>query len=106
MVEIRDVDALSEDIVEWADSISPGRLPANTVVKLVSESSELLDAIINNGSVQEVESELGDCIILLLDLASMFGVDLVEAGYKKMYANRERKWTADGNVIRRVREPK
>lgn len=104
MTERMNIDALSDDILDWADRISPGRMPANTVVKLVSESSELLDAIINNGSREEVESELGDCVILLLDLASMFGLDLVEAGHKKMGINRSRKWAADGHVIRRIKE--
>lgn len=97
----RKLEMLQHEIVEWADAISPGRRPENTVVKLVSESSELLDAIVNGKRADAVEDELGDCIILLLDLADMYGVDIIKAGYKKMDVNRKREWTVDGNVIRR-----
>lgn len=97
------LDALQHDVVTWADTISPGRRPENTVVKLVSETSELLDAIVNGGRKEEIESELGDCIILLLDLADMFNVSLIRAGCKKMDINRTREWTRDGDVIRRKR---
>lgn len=92
---------LQDEVIGWADVISPARRPENTVVKLVSESAELLDAIVNNRGRDEVAQELGDCIILLVDLAHMHNVDLVQAGLNKMVVNRQREWTVDGNVIRR-----
>lgn len=93
-----DIDILQRDIVVWADSIAPERMPENTIVKLVSETSELLDAIMNEG---DVETELADCFILLLDLADMFGVSLVKAADEKMAINRERKWQNVNGVMRR-----
>lgn len=89
---------LQSEVVVWADSISPARRPKDAVVKMVSETSELLDAVLNDG---DVESELGDCIILLLDLAKMYNVDLIRAGAKKMMINRRRKWRSEDGVIRR-----
>lgn len=93
---------LQFDIVAWADSISPTRTPANTVVKLVQETGELLDAIINGG---DVETEVGDITILLLDICHMHGINLVHAAENKMVINRnKRKWVSDNGVIRRVKE--
>lgn len=92
---------LQDEVVIWADSISPSRRPENTMVKFNSEASELLDAIVNRLGHEAVESELGDCIILLLDLAKMYGVDLIEAGRKKMVINRQRHWRSEDGVIRR-----
>jgi NTP pyrophosphatase (non-canonical NTP hydrolase) len=94
-----DIYRLQTDVVEWANGISPKRKPQNTVVKLVGETSELLDAIVNGGDVRD---ELGDMIILLLDLANMYGVDIVDAGWDKMDTNRhKRHWVAENGVIRR-----
>lgn len=89
---------LQDEVVIWADSISPTRRPKDAVVKVVSEASELLDAVLNGG---DVESELGDCIILLLDLAKMYHIDLIAAGERKMLVNRQRHWRNDHGVIRR-----
>lgn len=94
------MDALKYAVLNWANSISPDRQPKDAVVKLVSETSELLDAVLN-GQRADVEGELGDCIILLLDLADMYGIDLTEAGFKKMAVNLERSWFSDKGVIRR-----
>lgn len=92
---------LQADVVTWADSISPTRRPENTMVKFNSEASELLDAIVNRLGQDAVESELGDCLILLLDLANMYNVDLVAAGERKMVINRQRHWRSVDGVIRR-----
>lgn len=92
----------TDEVVKWANGISPGRHPRDTVIKMVSESSELLDAI-HNKSRADVEDELGDMIILLCDIAHMSNVDLIAAGRKKMEINRNRKWSVDKNVIRRLK---
>lgn len=96
------IDELQKEVVRWADKIAPDRQAKDAVVKMVSETSELLDAVLN-GEKQEVEGELGDCVILLLDIADMYGINLVEAGRRKMRINRNRKWTNNGGVIRRDR---
>jgi len=94
-------DGLQSAITEWADSISPLRQPKDAVVKLVSESSELLDAVLNKP--EEVAGELADVFFLLLDLADMHGVDLAEATWTKLQINRERVWIEEDGVIRRVK---
>lgn len=95
-----DIESLQRSVLDWADQISPGRSPKDAVVKLVSETSELLDAVLNGG---DVEGELGDCVILLLDLCKMYNINLVKAGHKKMRINVKRKWYSDDGVIRRVK---
>ena len=94
-------DGLQSAITEWADSISPLRQPKDAAVKLVSETSELLDAVLNQP--EEVEGELGDVFILLLDLAKMHKVDLIRAAENKMAVNRKRRWVEIGGVIRRIK---
>lgn len=92
--------ALQQLVVVWANGISPDRRPKDAVVKMVSETSELLDAVLN-GDKADVESELGDCIILLLDIANMYGIDLTQAGFDKMAVNLKREWVSENGVIRR-----
>jgi len=97
---------LTEEVVGWADGLAPNRRPENTVVKMVEETSELLDAIVNQKGKEAVASELADCLILLVDLGDMYGINVVRAAQNKMCLNRERDWKADGGVIRRIKEPK
>lgn len=92
---------LQAAIVDWADSISPLRQPKDAVVKLVSEASELLDAVLNDPS--GVPGELADVFFLLLDLANMHGVDLVGATWAKLDVNRKREWVEVDGVIRRIK---
>lgn len=94
-------DGLQSAVVEWADSISPLRQPKDAVVKLVSEASELLDAVLNDPS--EVDGELADVFILLLDLANMHNINLPEAAWRKLNINRNRKWEEVDGVIRRIK---
>lgn len=94
-------DDLQEAVTGWADSISPLRQPKDAVVKLVSESSELLDAVLNKPD--EVEGELADVFFLLLDLAAMHDVDLLKATWNKLAINRSRKWEEVDGVIRRIK---
>ena len=96
------LNELQEEVVSWADSISSERKPKDAVVKAVSETSELLDAVLNDG---DVEQELGDLIVLLLDLAHMYNIDLIAAGERKMVVNRKRRWRNEGGVIRRIKAP-
>lgn len=96
------LEDLRKEVLAWAATIAPDREAKDAVVKMVSETSELLDAVLNAGPAA-VEGELGDCIILLLDIADMYNIDLVAAGRRKMRINRNRKWINDGGVIRRDR---
>lgn len=93
---------ITVEVVAWANSIAPGRQPRDTVVKLVSETSELLDAVLNKNP-KCVREEIGDLMILLVDLADTFKIDPVRAAADKMVINRERKWEMRDGVMRRIR---
>lgn len=97
-----EIEFLQDDVVSWADSISKHRSPKDAVVKMVSETSELLDAVLN-GTLRDVEGELADCFILMLDLAAMHNVDLLHAARVKMMVNKTREWRNEGGVIRRIK---
>lgn len=103
MTRFGDLNELKTEVVEWADQIAPNRKPQDTVCKLVSEASELLDAVLNKNK-EEVAGEIGDVIILLADLGDMYGIDIINAGLSKMVVNRARKWTTEDGILRRVRE--
>lgn len=90
------LDQLQALVTIWANGVAPNRQPKDTVVKLVSETSELLDAVLNKNP-DEVRQELGDMIILLVDLAKMYNINIVNAGFDKMEVNRQRVWHADEN---------
>ena len=89
-------------VTNWANTIAPDREAKDAVVKMVEETSELLDAVLNKDR-DAVEEELGDCMILLADIADMYGIDLISAGYRKMAVNAKRTWTNNNGVIRRER---
>lgn len=84
----------------WAGRVVPDRKPIDAAIKLVSEVSELLDAI--HSGQGSVADELGDCMILLLDIAKLSKVNLVEAAHAKMTTNENRTWQNVGGVLRHV----
>lgn len=98
-----DIYDLKNEVVGWANEIAPDRNPQDTVIKGVSEMSELLDAVVNKG-INDVRGELGDVLILLVDLGHMYDIDIINAALEKMEINRARKWTTEDGVLRRVRE--
>lgn len=94
---------ITKEVVEWADQIAPARQPKDAVVKMVSETSELLDAVLNKDP-RAVREEIGDVMILLVDLANMYNINPVHAAEDKMGVNRQRKWEMRDGVMRRIRE--
>ena len=102
MTRFGDLHELKVEVVEWANQIAPSRKPMDTVIKLVDEASELLDAV-HNKSKDEIAGEIGDVMILLADLGDMYGIDIINAGLSKMVVNRAREWTTEDGVLRRVR---
>lgn len=90
-------------VTKWANQIAPNRMPKDTVVKIVSETSELLDAVLNKDPTA-VRDEIGDLMILIVDIAQMHGIDPVAAGLDKMEVNQTRKWAIKDGVMRRIRE--
>lgn len=91
---------LTDEVVEWADSIAPDRKPIDAAIKAVAEVAELLDAVANK-SRHEVSGEIGDVMILLLDIANMYNIDPAQAGHHKMGINKSRRYYADDNGVMR-----
>lgn len=91
---------LTTEVVGWADNIAPDRRPIDAAIKAVAEVAELLDAVANK-SAHEVSKEIGDVMILLLDIANMYDIDPVNAGQYKMGINKSRKYYADEKGVMR-----
>lgn len=83
-----DVDALAQEIREWADSVFPDRTDASMWLKVYSEAAE---TIRSNGDPLEV----ADLFILLLDYANRKNINLTNAIMTKMAINRRRQWQID-----------
>ena len=93
---------MTVEVVDWAGQIAPARQPKDAAIKAVSEMSELLDAVMNK-SPENIKEELGDMMILMVDLAYMYRIDLIKAGLDKMKVNRARAWEQKDGVMRRIR---
>lgn len=87
------------EITRWADEQFPGRTEHNAIYKLmVHEIPEMMSHRKEKGTAG-IGTELADCFILLMDLASMWGVDLSEAIRAKMEINYRRVWERDAHGI-------
>lgn len=94
-----DIRVMQRLIVLWADGAFPNRTPAIAFMKLFSEIGEFID--------KPSAHEFADIMVLLLDLASMFGItDIGQAVYDKMKVNSKREW-AEGamGVMKHIDPP-
>ena len=82
------INELQKEIVSWANSVFPDRVPDQTFRKLVGEIEEMKKD-------PESEEEFADAIILLFDLAHLMKIDIERAVKKKMQINRSRVWVKD-----------
>jgi NTP pyrophosphatase (non-canonical NTP hydrolase) len=86
---------VQQAITDWADSQFPGRTAQHALSKLVLEEvPELLQHKKLHGT-KGIDTELADCFVLLMDLASLWGVDLPAAIRAKMIINEKRVWKVD-----------
>lgn len=91
-----DICALASDIFEWANHTFPGRSPKASLMKLVMEEvPELLHGLNTEGVTPKIAHEWADCMILLLDLARLWGIEPGEAIRSKMAINKFRMWKKD-----------
>lgn len=87
------------EITRWATEQFPHRTDHQAIYKLmVHEIPEMMTHRKERGT-EDIGTELADCFILLLDLASLWGVDAAEAIRAKMAINYGRTWEADANGI-------
>lgn len=90
-----DIDQIADKIHRWANTTFPDREPDSSLLKLVMEEiPELLQHKKKRG-LEDIGTEWADCIILLLDLARIWNIDIPSALYAKMLINIGRQWTRD-----------
>jgi len=77
---------LQANIKAWADSVFPHRTAHGALCKLVLE--EIPEFCLDTKS----EDEYADLLILLLDVATLNGIDVEGAVTRKMAKNRKRTW--------------
>jgi NTP pyrophosphatase (non-canonical NTP hydrolase) len=83
-----DIKQLQDRIVDWADKNFPNRTTADVLLKAYEEIGEY-------ARDPKSSLELGDIMILLLDVAHMNGIDVSKAISDKMDINEKREWAVD-----------
>ena len=95
-----DMRQLQDRITKWADANFPARTTADILLKLYEEVGEY-------ARNPKAALEMGDIMILLLDVAHKNGIDVHKAVEDKMDINEGREWEVDVNTrIMRHVEPK
>lgn len=92
------IEGMTEEVVNWVESIIEDRDSMCTAIKLAEESGELLHAIY--AGTKNVGEECADILILLLDVAYLNNVDLVKAFNKKMAINKARSWSHRNGALK------
>jgi NTP pyrophosphatase (non-canonical NTP hydrolase) len=84
---------LQEQVSEWASHSIPERSSMSGLMKLAFEEiPELVRTVGSHGNIGDVDGELADCLILLLDVATLLGVDAEQAVKVKLAENASRQW--------------
>lgn len=81
---------MQKEITRWADRLFPSRTVDEILRKLEEERDELME---NGGTIDP--GEYADVLILVLDLASQFDIDVEKAVLDKMAINESRTWKRD-----------
>lgn len=82
----------------WISGVLKTRLVGKTVVKLVGEAAELLEAVSYLDKPAKAK-ELADILILCLDVAELEEIDIVKAFHDKMDENKARTWVIGDGCI-------
>ena len=83
-----DIRQLQDRITRWADTNFPARTTADILLKLYEEVGEY-------ARNPKAALEMGDIMILLLDVAYKNGIDVHKAIEDKMDINEKRDWKVD-----------
>lgn len=102
MSDLNDIKAMQAAQAEWISGLIPNRDIRRTVIKLSSEVSELMEAVIV-GPKEAIASEVGDVLILLADIAELSDVDIAQAFWDKLQVNKNRKWHESGGSLQHVK---
>lgn len=91
-----DMASVASTIYDWAEMNFPDRVPEASLSKLAMEEiPELLIARKKGATGKELAGEWADCMILLLDLAVIWGISPGLAIRQKMKINARRSWVKD-----------
>lgn len=97
-LNITELKVIQRAIWKWANTIMPERTPADAIKKLsMEEVPELWRALKERGAIEE--DEVADCLILLLDICEMSGIDPIDAIQTKMVENLSRTWKFEYGVL-------
>ena len=99
--DIREMMAVQ---AEWISGVLPNRDPRKTVLKLNTEAVELTEALLLGFTQSGVKKEVGDCLVLLLDICKLTEIDPSEAFYYAMEINRQRQWVEVNGSLTHVKE--
>jgi len=83
------ISQLQERIKIWADGVFPHRTAWNAATKLMMEE------IPEWAQAMDDPMEYADLVILILDVASLKGIDVEKAVMEKMDINEGRNWVID-----------
>lgn len=99
-VDWNNIEQAREYVTEWANRTFPGRTPGQALSKLVlHEIPETLMAIKEGKPTSEMELEFADLLILILDLGSLWGINIPRGLARKMEINEHRMWLRDVDGI-------
>lgn len=98
-VNWNNIQSVQEEITRWASQQFPHRTDHHAIYKLMVEEIPELATHKKEHGTHDIGPELADCFVLLMDLASLWGVDVAEAIHEKMKINYTRTWVRDVNGI-------
>ncbi len=94
---MRTPQELMTETHKWADERFNNPSINTVALHVQLEAKELYDAIRFNFAEQDVKMEFADCFILLLQVASRYGMtfdDLLKVANEKFEINKTRKWAS------------
>jgi len=92
---MKELQDLMDWNLEWSKRTFGITTPQAPAYHLKKEVGELIESLEANVSWNEIVAEYADCLILICNSASKFGLtaeDLMNAANKKMAINEKRKW--------------
>lgn len=94
-IDWNNISEVQAELTRWANGNWPDRTFKQTFDKLVYEEIPELLIHYRLHKTHGIDTELADCFILLMDLATMWNVDLSHAIYSKMQILYDEKWETD-----------
>jgi NTP pyrophosphatase (non-canonical NTP hydrolase) len=100
-VDTDSIRALTKLVTDWSVPTFPRRSLDVIILKLTSHELPELVVALANRDWKKVDGEVGDVLILLLDLFAIRQAQLGATVVEKMEVNRLRKWVIDGYGVSR-----